>query len=208
MKLTSFKELSKFVKTDETESVKKPLVSKKELKKEARKIQKKEKISSKYLPGTKVRLMDSNDEGLIIGSDNGMYIIEIDGLELSLEENQFVAVNTTDDIRLMNDMPIRSKEKTGKAKVDLSSKLIIDLHIEKIPGGTEVPDWAALDFQLNHFRQVINNNLKHKGRQLVFIHGVGDGTLASAIRKELEERFAISCSFTYNSFDKTNVKIL
>lgn len=44
---------------------------------------------------------------------------------------------------------------------------------------------AVLDFQMNYFRKVLRKNLKHRGRRLIFIHGVGDGTLAAALRKEL-----------------------
>lgn len=73
-----------------------------------------------------------------------------------------------------------------------------------IPSRTK---WAALDFQLNYFRQILRKNLKHRGRRIVFIHGVGDGTLASAIRKELDEVFALSCTYTPGPMGVTNVTI-
>jgi hypothetical protein len=76
-----------------------------------------------------------------------------------------------------------------------------------ISGSDGIPEWAALDFQLNYFRQVLRKNLKHRGRRIVFIHGVGDGTLASAIRKELDDVFAISCTYTPGPMGVTNVTI-
>ena len=83
----------------------------------------------------------------------------------------------------------------------------MDLHIERIPGSDGIPEWAALDFQMNYFRQVLRKNLKHRGRRLIFIHGVGDGTLAAALRKELDEVFALSCTYTYSTPGITNVTI-
>ena len=87
------------------------------------------------------------------------------------------------------------------------SDLTVDLHIERIPGSDGIPEWAALEFQMNYFRQVLRQNLRHKGKRIVFIHGVGDGILAQAIRKELDEVFAISCSYTFGPMGATNVTI-
>ena len=60
---------------------------------------------------------------------------------------------------------------------------------------------------MNYFRQVLRKNLKHRGRRLIFIHGVGDGTLAASLRKELDEVFALSCTYTYSTPGITNVTI-
>ena len=46
----------------------------------------------------------------------------------------------------------------------------MDLHIERIPGSDGIPEWAARDFQMNYFRQVLRQNLKHKGKRIIFIH--------------------------------------
>ena len=58
-----------------------------------------------------------------------------------------------------------------------------------------------------YYYQVLRQNLKHKGKRIVFIHGVGDGILAQAIRKNLDEVFALSCSYTYGPMGATNVTI-
>ena len=90
---------------------------------------------------------------------------------------------------------------------DPLSDLTVDLHIERIPGSDGIPEWAALEFQMNYFRQVLRQNLRHKGKRIVFIHGVGDGILAQAVRKELDEVFALSCSYTFGPMGATNVTI-
>ena len=85
--------------------------------------------------------------------------------------------------------------------------MTVDLHIERIPGAEGIPEWAALDYQLQYFRQVLRQNLKHKGRRISFVHGVGDGILAAALRKELDEAFAVSCTYTYSTPGVTHVTI-
>ena len=44
-------------------------------------------------------------------------------------------------------------------------------------------------------------------RQIVVIHGVGDGVLASAIRKELDEVFTVSCTYTFGPMGATHVTV-
>lgn len=76
-----------------------------------------------------------------------------------------------------------------------SGGISVDLHIEAIPGGRNIPEGQRLEFQLNTFRKVIHRNLSHKGLMITFIHGIGDGILKTAIRKELDEVFALRCSY-------------
>ena len=72
----------------------------------------------------------------------------------------------------------------------------VDLHIEALPGGNSVPKGQQLQFQMEVFRKVIRENLSRRGLKITFIHGIGDGTLKSAIRKELEEVLALRCTYT------------
>ena len=46
------------------------------------------------------------------------------------------------------------------------------------------------------FRKVIRGHLHHKGMKITFIHGIGDGILKTAIRKELDEVLALRCSYS------------
>ena len=74
--------------------------------------------------------------------------------------------------------------------------LTVDLHIEAIPGGTSIPRDQQLQFQMDTFRKVIRENISHRGRKITFIHGIGDGILKAAIRKELDEVLALRCSYS------------
>lgn len=74
--------------------------------------------------------------------------------------------------------------------------LTIDLHIEAIPGGVNVPKGQQLQFQMDTFRRVIRENANRRGMKITFIHGIGDGILKAAIRKELDEVLAIRCCYS------------
>ena len=162
------------------------------------------------LKGQKVRMMDTNDTATIVGFGKDFYELELDGLTIRAVRNEFIPINADEDRKLRAAIPSRSSKKLSDEPLrseDPLSDLTVDLHIERIPGSDGIPEWAALDFQMNYFRQVLRQNLKHKGKRIVFIHGVGDGILAQAIRKELDEVFALSCSYTFGPMGATNVTI-
>lgn len=160
--------------------------------------------------GQKVRMMDTNDTATITGFGKGYYELELDGLPIRAFRSEFIPINADEDRRLRYAIPSRSTKKSADEPLrseDPLADLTVDLHIERIPGSDGIPEWAALDYQMNYFRQVLRKNLKHRGRRLIFIHGVGDGALSAALRKELDEVFALSCTYTYSTPGITNVTI-
>ena len=159
--------------------------------------------------GQKVRMMDTNDTAAIIGFGKDYYELELDGLVIRAVWSEFIPINPEEDRKLRSSIqPRRSKDaEEPLASEDPLADLTVDLHIERIPGSDGVPEWAALEYQMNYFRQALRKNLKHRGKRITFIHGVGDGVLASAIRKELDEVFAVSCSYTFGPMGATNVTI-
>jgi hypothetical protein len=159
--------------------------------------------------GQKVRMMDTNDTATITGFGKGYYELELDELTIRAVRSEFIPVDPDDDRKLRASIPSRVKKQEDSIEFqeDTAGDLTVDLHIERIPGNEGIPEWASLEFQMNYFRQVLRKNLKHRGRRIVFIHGVGDGTLAAAIRKELDEVYAISCSYTFGPMGVTNVTI-
>ena len=159
--------------------------------------------------GQKVRMMDTNDTATITGFGKGFYELELDGLTIRAVRSEFIPIDPEEDRKLRSSIPSRTKKQEDSIEFqeDTTGDLTVDLHIERIPGNEGIPEWAALEFQINYFRQVLRKNLKHRGRRIVFLHGVGDGTLAAAIRKELDEVYAISCSYTFGPMGVTNVTI-
>ena len=159
--------------------------------------------------GQKVRMMDTKDTATIVGFGKDYYKLELDGLVIRAVRSEFIPINPEQDRKLRSSIqPRRSKDaEEPLASEDPLADLTVDLHIERIPGSDGGPEWAALEYQMNYFRQVLRKNLKHRGKRITFIHGVGDGVLASAIRKELDEVFAVSCSYTFGPMGATNVTI-
>lgn len=161
--------------------------------------------SEGIVPGTKVRLMETNDRGVVRRIIDGSYEIESDGLLFRAVRSEFVVTDVMEDYMMMKSVTPKENAHENPRKENMSDELTVDLHLERIPGSDGVPEWAALEFQMNYFRQILRSSLKYKGKKLIFIHGVGDGVLASSIRKELDEAFAISCRYTYNTPGITTV---
>lgn len=88
----------------------------------------------------------------------------------------------------------------------------IDLHIEELLdnlNGLSPAD--MLRCQLDKFNEVMTDNLRDKGRKIVFIHGKGDGVLKKAIYEELSKKYKSvyvqDASFREYGFGATMVTI-
>lgn len=155
--------------------------------------------------GQRVRMMDTSDEALIIGfNEKGVQLEFPDGLIVTAAKEEFYVINRDEDLAMLRSVgtsPGKKRPSHQPSAPAESGIMTVDLHLDKIPGADGVPQWAALDCQLDWFRRVLRENLKHKGRKIVFIHGFGDGTLKEALHRELDEAFALSCSYTPGTAD-------
>ncbi len=83
------------------------------------------------------------------------------------------------------------KEFRKKAKRrDEPGILEVDLHIHELlddTGGLSNSEMLAI--QMDKFHQVMKENLKNKKRKIVFIHGIGNGTLKTELRKALDRKY-------------------
>ena len=93
-----------------------------------------------------------------------------------------------------------------------SGPLEIDLH------ATELLDTTAgmsaseiLNYQVDYFRRIMDENIGHPGRKIIFIHGNGEGVLRAALMKELNYRYkgheVSDASFREYGFGATMVTI-
>ena len=68
-----------------------------------------------------------------------------------------------------------------------------------------------LNYQIDTFRRVMDENLRNRGRKIVFIHGKGEGILRQAIMKELNHRYKSTdvqdASFREYGYSATQVTI-
>jgi hypothetical protein len=161
-----------------------------------------------FFKGQAVRMMDTNDEATITGFRKDCFELTFpDGLVITAVKGEFIVIDKEEDRMMFRSMPSAPKKKDQRLSAGSAfpggqnEPLRVDLHLERIPGNESIPEWAALDFQLDYFRRKIRENAKHRGKKIVFIHGGGDGVLKSALRKELDEVFALTCSYQAGTSD-------
>ena len=180
--------------------------------------QRDEQISGNVLKvGQKVVLMDSDLRGRIVSLGRTVGIELEDGLVIKAAYGEF-AVTNAEEISALKQSRVKAPKnrmpsKTSLAKGSSLSKsntntFEVDLHIEALPDGRNVPKGQQLEFQMEIFRKVIRENMRHRGRTITFIHGVGDGILKAAIRKELDEVLALRCSYSVGDPAVTVVSII
>ena len=160
--------------------------------------------------GQSIVLMDSNLRGKIIGIGKTVRIELEDGLVIESGYGEF-AVTDKAEIASLKDSKVKTRQTSNAAKrsvpINPDGSLTVDLHIEAIPGGTSVPKGQQLQFQMDTFRRIIRDNANRRGMKITFIHGIGDGILKAAIRKELDEVLALRCSYSVGDPAVTIVSI-
>ena len=160
--------------------------------------------------GQSIVLMDSNLRGKIIGIGKTVRIELEDGLVIESGYGEFAVTDKT-EIASLKDSKVKTRQTSNAAKrsvpVNPDGSLTVDLHIEAIPGGTSVPKGQQLQFQMDTFRRIIRDNANRRGMKITFIHGIGDGILKAAIRKELDEVLALRCSYSIGDPAVTIVSI-
>ena len=160
--------------------------------------------------GQNVVLIDSDLRGRIVSIGRTVGIELEDGLVIKAAYGEF-AVTHADEVSALKQSKVKLKKAITSSKQNVSkpnsNALEIDLHIEALPGGRNVPKGQQLEYQLETFRKVIRDNAHHRGRTITFIHGVGDGILKAAIRKELDEVLALRCSYSVGDPAVTVVSI-
>jgi uncharacterized hydantoinase/oxoprolinase family protein len=157
--------------------------------------------------GQSVVLIDSSLRGKIAAIGRTVKIELEDGLLIDAAYGEF-AVTSDSELSSLKETKIKGSKagsgcgssKSGSPTAAFrhapNGTLTVDLHIEALPGGRNVPKGQQLQFQLDTFRRIIRTNISRKGLKITFVHGLGDGTLKSAIRKELDEVLPLHCTYT------------
>lgn len=155
--------------------------------------------------------MDSDLREKIVGIGRRVRIELEDGLVIEAAFGEF-AVTCEQEISSLKQTKIRPHKvnipsRSAGKSISSDNSIEIDLHIEALPGGRNIPKGQQLQYQMDTFRKAIRQHLKHKGLKITFIHGIGDGILKAAIRKELDEVLALRCSYSVGDPAVTTVKI-
>ena len=98
---------------------------------------------------------------------------------------------TEDDLENL----VRQKETTLPAKVSQKNKvpeiIVKDLHFQQLVDNQNgLTPCDMLQYQLDVFNNLMQENLKRKGQKIVFIHGKGNGVLRKEILKELKSKYS------------------
>lgn len=84
--------------------------------------------------------------------------------------------------------PTRRPVKRREPKKD--EPLVVNLHIGELLDSTRgMSNADILNYQIDTFRKVMEENLRNPGKKIVFIHGKGEGVLRQALMKELNHRY-------------------
>ena len=87
-------------------------------------------------------------------------------------------------------------------KQEKGSILEVDLHIhELLDHSNGLSNAEMLKVQMDKFNEIMQANLKYKGKKIVFIHGKGEGVLRKEIEKTLRQRYK-SCYYQDASFQQ------
>ena len=84
-----------------------------------------------------------------------------------------------------------AQQKPQQQKLTKGSDILeVDLHIDELVETTAgMNSFDMLNYQLDVVRRTIDENLKYKGKKIVFIHGKGEGVLRNAISQELRRKY-------------------
>lgn len=83
-----------------------------------------------------------------------------------------------------------AQQKPKQSRKNVNEIIEVDLHIDQILDTTAgLSNGEMLQVQLARFRHVMEEYMERKGQRIVFIHGVGNGTLKTELRKILDREY-------------------
>lgn len=93
-------------------------------------------------------------------------------------------------IKAKADKPKADYSANGKKEAKQDDTMEVDLHISALlPGRNDITPAEMLDYQLRTFRKVMQAEIRHRGKRIVFIHGDGKGVLKKQLQGLLRREF-------------------
>lgn len=172
--------------------------------------------------GDEVRFLDTVGGGRVARIDAAqrlVYVEDSDGFEIPTPISQIVltatpkqapsvqkeVIPTPRDVQtkaagtavIPSAIERRAKGKKEPRREDI---LEIDLHISALADNWQQMERSEmLHLQMDVFRRTMRDNIRNKGKKIVFIHGRGEGVLKAAIASELRNHYS-SCEYQDASF--------
>lgn len=147
--------------------------------------------------GETVGFMHEVGGGKVISYKNNFIVIVEDetGFDREFPENELVKIvgNQEDSVTIEPDYLYEIPDSVGQSAPRGVTKMNdfweIDLHTHNILDTERgLSNYQILTRQLYEFKQCLKEARKKKIHKFVVIHGVGEGTLKTEVRKHLEER--------------------
>ena len=102
--------------------------------------------------------------------------------------------------KIMADKEREERKHASKPNAKPGEIIEVDLHINAIIDNTTgLSNGEMLQLQIARFKHVMDENISNKGQRIVFIHGVGNGTLKTEVRKLLDRNYR-KCYYQDASF--------
>jgi len=106
-----------------------------------------------------------------------------DGSNATLED-YLAAGEPSLEQKFSEEPPSRRKQKASR-----DYDMVVDLHASVIQIPSSVPKSSYLAYQIEYFNRIMEDSIPHKGKRILFVHGIGEGTLRSALISELDQRW-------------------
>ncbi len=139
----------------------------------------------KFKIGDKVSFLNEKGSGVItnILSSFRVLVTNEDGFEISVSIDEIVHVSDKSaykvDVKMITD---KDEKEIKPPKLSRDEIWEVDLHLREIlDTGREMTDHEKLLTQLKHFKKCMDAAIAHRIKKIIFIHGVGKGTLKQEI---------------------------
>ena len=149
----------------------------------------------KFKIGDKVSFLNEKGSGIIanILSDFRVTVLNEDGFEISYAIDQLVPLAEKSSYKMNSIMDAKWLEQKEEQDVtpphlELDEAWEVDLHLhELIDTNQQKSDHEKLMFQLKYFRKCMDAAIQNRIKKVIFIHGVGKGTLRQEIVHALKD---------------------
>jgi dsDNA-specific endonuclease/ATPase MutS2 len=145
--------------------------------------------------GDRVSFLNEKGSGMITGiiSNHRVLVMNEDGFEVSYPVENLVSLAKKSDYKMDSAMSKKWRDQKEEEDVKPPKLLVdeaweVDLHLhELIDSFQQKSDHEKLMFQLNYFRKCMDAAISHRIKKIIFIHGVGKGTLKQEIIHALKD---------------------
>lgn len=152
---------------------------------------------------------------------NTYFDVPVIAFDIVKDDQPAVAQDDSAERELLKALVEKQKERPVRRPVtrrpknsvrDNDGVLEVDLHIEELLDNTRGMSAAdILNYQIDTFRRIMDENANSHGKRIIFIHGKGEGVLRQALTKELNHRYKMhtvqDASFREYGYGATQVTI-